>query len=106
MIGILKAIGSTSGQIRKIFLYNGVQLIVKGLIVGNTIGLGFAAVQYYFKLIPLDPKNYYMSYAPIEWNWMIVFLLNLLTLLLVGAVVFSVTVVIDRVKPIKAIRFD
>ena len=81
-------------------------MIFKGLIVGNAIAMGLAAIQYFFKVIPLDPKNYYMSYAPIDWNWAIVLVLNILTLVLVGTVVFVVTVVIDRVKPIKAIRFD
>src|SRR5690606_19899734 len=72
MIGILKALGAKNSQIRRIFVWNGVRIIGRGLLLGNVIGLGFGAIQYYSKLIKLDAENYYMSYVPIYWDWMIV----------------------------------
>jgi lipoprotein-releasing system permease protein len=106
MIGLLKALGATNAQIKKIFFYNGMLLILKGLLFGNIIGLGFCFVQYYFKIIPLDPQNYYMSTVPIEWNWPVFALLNLLTFVLVLLVLFIPMIVISNIKPIKAIKFD
>ena len=106
MIGILKAIGATNKQIRVIFMTNGLMLIAKGLFWGNLIGIGLGALQYYFKLFPLDPENYYMSYVPIEWNWTVILLLNLLTLFIVGMALLIPTYVISRISPIKSIRFD
>ncbi len=106
MIGILKAIGATNKQIRVIFMTNGLILIAKGLFWGNLIGIGLGALQYYFKLFPLDPENYYMSYVPIEWNWTVILLLNLLTLFIVGMALLIPTYVISRISPIKSIRFD
>ena len=106
MIGTLKALGATDGLIRKIFVYSGVKLIVVGLIAGNIGGLGLAALQYYFNIIPLDPTNYYMSYVPIEFDWLTIAGLNLLIFILVSLVLIIPTLFIARIQPIKAIRFD
>ena len=40
MIGMLKALGGGNKFIRSIFIFNGISLIVKGLLLGNFIGLG------------------------------------------------------------------
>lgn len=106
MIGILKALGASNGQIRKVFVFNGVNLILKGLVWGNLIGIGFGFLQYYFKIIPLDPENYYMSFVPIQWNWPMVLALNVLTFLMVSLVLIIPTMIISRIDPIKAIHFD
>ena len=106
MIGILKALGAKNRQIRSIFTYNGMLLIVKGMLIGNVVGIGFGLLQSYFKIIPLDPENYYMDFVPIQWDFLTIVLLNLLTFVVVGLVLGIPTVVILRIDPIKAIRFD
>lgn len=106
MIGTLKALGATNGLIRKIFIYNGMQMILKGLLIGNISGLGLAVIQWKFKLITLDPSNYYMSFVPIEFNFGVLLLLNLLVLGLVSAILILPTIFVARVEPIKAIKFD
>ncbi len=106
MIGILKAIGATDTQIRNIFIYNGMLMIVKGMAIGNLIGLGFGFLQSTFKIIPLDPVNYYMSFVPISWDWPVIIALNVLTFLTVSLVLLIPTIIIARVNPIKAIQFD
>ena len=106
MIGMLKALGASNGFIRSVFIYNGVNLILKGLVLGNLLGLGLCFIQYKFKLIELNPRDYYMSVVPISWHWEIVILLNLITLGLVTLIMLLPTMAIARITPIKAIRFD
>lgn len=106
MIGMLKALGASNGFIRSVFIYNGVNLILKGLFLGNILGLGLCFIQYKFKLIELNPRDYYMSFVPISWHWEIILLLNLLTLGLVTLILLLPTMAIARITPIKAIRFD
>ena len=106
MIGMLKALGAGNQFIRKIFIYSGVNLIVKGLLFGNLLGLGLCFLQYQFKLVKLNPHDYYMSFVPISWEWDIVIILNICTLLIVSIVLLLPTMVIARINPIKAIRFD
>ena len=106
MIGIFKALGATDSQVKRIFTLNGMFLIIKGLLIGNLIGIGFGVIQYYFQIIPLDPENYYMSYVPIFWDWKIIVGLNVMTFLLVNLTLFVPTMIVSRIKPVKAIRFS
>ena len=106
MIGMLKAMGASNGLVRSVFIYNGVNLILKGLLLGNIFGLGLCFIQDKFKLIELNPRDYYMSFVPISWHWEIVLILNFITLGLVTLILLLPTMAISRITPIKAIRFD
>ena len=106
MIGVLKAVGATDAQIRQVFYFRGLKLTIKGLVWGNAIGLGFCAIQYYFKIIPLDPENYYMDRVPISWNAGIIIGLNVITLLLTMMAILIPTAMVSRINPVKAIKFD
>lgn len=106
MIGTLKALGAHNKQIRKIFVYNGMRLIIKGLLIGNFIGIGFGFIQDRFNVLGLDSETYYMEYVPIHWNWTIIILLNCLIFLIVSVVLMLPTMIISRISPIKSIRFD
>ena len=106
MIGLLKAMGAQDRLIQSVFVYNGINLIVKGLVYGNVIGLGLCYMQDTFKFITLDPHNYYMDYVPIGWNWEMVILLNVAVFVVVTLVLLLPTAIVTRINPIKAIRFD
>lgn len=106
MIGILKAVGAQDRFIRSVFVYRGINLIIKGLLFGNVVGLGLCYLQDRFKIITLNAQDYYMSEVPISWHWEIVLLLNALTFVVVTAILLLPTMIISRINPIKAIRFD
>ncbi|MDH5599629.1 MAG: FtsX-like permease family protein, partial [Cyclobacteriaceae bacterium] len=106
MIGTLKALGSDNKLIRRIFSFSGMQLLVRGLIIGNVVGLGVCFLQDYFEIITLNPKDYYMSVVPIGWNWLTVLLLNVLTFITVFFILTLPAALIARVQPIKAIKFN
>ena len=106
MIGSFKAFGATNSLIRRIFTYNGLRLVLRGLVIGNLIALVFGVIQYYFQIIPLNPETYYMDHVPIDWNWSTTLGINILTLGIVGVVLILPTALISRISPVKAIRFD
>lgn len=106
MIGMLKAMGAKHELIRKIFVYNGMLLIGKGMLIGNLITFVLAGLQYYFKIIPLDPKNYYMEFVPILWDFQIIIFVNILTFLVVSLTLAIPTMIVTRINPIEAIRFN
>jgi lipoprotein-releasing system permease protein len=106
MIGLLKALGARDLQIRKIFFWNGMRILGRGLLIGNSLGLGIGVLQYYFHLIPLNPESYYMSYVPIDWNWPVFIGLNIGITILTALVLWIPVIVISRVNPIQSIRFD
>jgi len=106
MIGILKALGARDRLITRVFMYNGTLITLKGMLWGNAIGIGLGMLQYYFKIIPLDPENYYMSYVPIHWDFWTIAILNLSLFTAVHLVLLIPAGIIARVNPVKAIRFD
>lgn len=105
MIGVLKALGATDNMVRRLFLINGFNIIVRGVFWGNLIGLGFCALQYYFHLIPLDAANYYMNHVPIKWDWTAIILVNMICFVTVTIILFIPLVIIPRISPLKAIKF-
>lgn len=106
MIGILKALGANNWHIRKIFLYNASYLIIRGLVIGNTIAIGLLLIQKYFGLIKLNPENYYVNVAPVDINPIHILLLNLGTILICFLVLLIPSYIITKISPVKAIRFD
>ena len=106
MIGVLKALGSSNWTIRKVFLYNASYLIGLGLFWGNLIGLGLLFAQKYFKLFPLNPDTYYVSEAPVYIHWDYILMLNIGTFLACLLMLLVPSVIISKISPVKAIRFD
>ena len=106
MIGILKSLGMNNWSIRKIFIYNAGYIIFFGLIFGNILGLGVAFLQKHFQFIKLDEANYYLSTAPIEINWWTVLLLNIATLVVTLIFLVIPTMLVTRITPVKALRFE
>lgn len=106
MIGILKALGADNTAIRKVFLSFSVFLITRGMGWGNIIGLSVCALQYFFRLVKLDPSTYYVDFVPIEFNWGIYLLLNVCTLIVSVLMLVGPSYLISRIHPAKSIRFE
>jgi lipoprotein-releasing system permease protein len=106
MIGILKALGANNWTVRKIFLYNALHIILRGLLWGNVIAITLMLIQQQFGIIKLNPENYYVSEAPVYFNWFYIILLNLGTILVSLIVLLIPSYIITKISPVKAIRFD
>jgi lipoprotein-releasing system permease protein len=105
MIGILKTLGASDGQIRRIMLWNNLRMVGLGVFWGNLIGIGLCTLQRHYKPISLNPTYYYTNYVPIAWDWGVILGLNLLTLVVVTTVLLVSIALIVRLRPIRAIRF-
>ncbi len=105
MIGLLKALGSPNSLLRRMFVVVGLNIVVWGLLIGNAVGLGLCWLQYRYKLIPLDAKNYYMTYVPIVWDWAVIGLVNLTIVALIAIALWVPTLIVNRIDPIKALVF-
>ena len=106
MIGILKALGNNNWSIRKIFLYNAAYLIGVGLFWGNLIGIGLLLIQKYFGVITLDPETYYVNQAPVYLDFTHILLINIGTLVLCLLMLIVPSVIVSKISPVKAIKFD
>lgn len=106
MIGILKTLGATDRIILGIFLWHNLKVIGKGMLWGNVLGLGAAALQTYSKVIQLNPTYYYTTSLPIAWNWGTIIGINAVLFLLVMVVLLLSLLIIARYRPIKAVHFQ
>lgn len=106
MIGIFKAIGATDWSIRKIFLYNSLYLLVKGLFWGNLIALTILLIQKYTQIIPLDSKVYYLDTVPVSLNLYHILGVNLLTIIVCMVILIIPSYLISKINPVKAIKFN
>ena len=105
MIGVLKALGESSGRVRQIFLYYAAVITATGMFLGNLIGLGFCFLQDKYHLIRLNEADYYLAYAPIKINWFAVLGINLGTLAVTLIFLILPSLVITKIEPVRAIRF-
>ena len=55
-------------MIRKIFMFNSLYLLARGLLWGNLLAFVLLFVQYQFEIISLDETTYYMSSIPVSFN--------------------------------------
>jgi lipoprotein-releasing system permease protein len=106
MIGILKSLGANNWSIRKIFLYNSFYLIIRGLFLGNFIGIGMLFLQKYFGIVKLNPESYYVNEAPVYINFGYILVLNIGTVLICLFVLLIPSYIITKISPSKSMRFD
>ena len=105
-IGLLKALGSSNTRMRNTFLYYAAFIILRGLVIGNVIGLSLVLLQQHFGWVQLNPETYYVSTVPISLNWWYILLLNISTFIITLAALVVPSFIISRIQPAKAIKFD
>jgi lipoprotein-releasing system permease protein len=105
LVGLLKTLGSPNKQIRMVFFRVGLYMVRTGVLIGNVVGLAVCWLQYQFKLIPLDPANYYMDTVPIVFEWSTFAAINIITIVISVLILLIPTLIITRIQPIKALLF-
>ena len=105
-IGVMKAMGSTNSQLRRIFLYLSSMIVVRGLLLGNVLALFLMALQKWTGLVTLDPASYYISYVPVHFPWTSILIVNIVTFLVCVLSLVVPTLVISHISPAKSVRFE
>jgi lipoprotein-releasing system permease protein len=106
MIGLLKALGARNITIQKIFLINGAYLVLRGMALGNIIGLTLCFVQKKFGLIKLPQETYYVSQVPIYLNSFYIETLNLWTFSACMLMLILPSFIISRIVPVRTLKYS
>ena len=106
MVGLIKALGMSNVNVRKIFLLVSLKLVGKGLFWGNVIGIAACLLQHYFKIIKLDSSIYYVEYVAIDINWLYFLGLSIGTFITCFVMLLLPTLIITKLTPIKTLKFD
>ena len=106
MIGILKTLGAQNWSIRKIFIYQTLFLVGKGMLIGNIVGLTLCLLQKQFGLIGLDAENYYVDTVPISLSFTNWLLINIGVFATSALMLVGPTYIITKISPAETIRFE
>jgi len=104
MIGILKSIGANNNLIRKIFLYKGAEIVIKGLVYGNIIFFTLAFIQKKFNIIKLNSEDYYVDTLPFYIDSLYIIGLNFLFISISIFVLWFTFSIISKISPSKIIN--
>lgn len=106
LIGTLKALGANDQFVRRIFVYQALMLIGKGMLWGNVLGFGICALQYFTHVIPLEASSYYVSYVPMAFAWGWWLLLNIGTVLVSWLILLAPSAIVTQISPAKVMHFE
>ena len=105
-IGILKALGATNSQLRQTFLLIAAHLILKGVLWGNLLALTLSLVQRHYKVIKLNPANYFTDAVPIHFDLALWLGINVGTLVVILLMVIVPASLVSRIHPAERMRID
>jgi lipoprotein-releasing system permease protein len=105
-IGLLKALGSSNERIKKIFLYQSLFLILKGLLIGNVLGLALCFLQIKFQILKLDQASYFIDYVPVNLTLLILVATNIGSLFMIFIAMYLPTRIILKIDPVKTLRYN
>lgn len=104
MIGILKSLGMRDSSIHKIFLIKALYLVLGGMVIGNFIAFILIFIQFYYKVIPLDPVSYFVDHVPVFINWYKILLLNIGAIITIILLLMIPSLFISKISPEKTLR--
>ena len=100
MIGIMTSLGANESSLSKIFIYQGVNIILKGMIPGNIAFLITAIIQNKLKVIRLNPDDYYIDSIPFVIDLTYIVSLNFIFILITSVVLSLTFVSVTKFSPI------
>jgi lipoprotein-releasing system permease protein len=106
MIGVLKALGATNGTVQRIFMIDAAYMLGAGIFLGDLLGIGLGLLQQRFGIVRLPIESYYVSAVPVHLDPSLILVLNAGTLLICIAALTLPSLLVARIAPAKAIRFD
>ncbi|HTY11194.1 MAG TPA: ABC transporter permease [Bacteroidota bacterium] len=104
-IGILKSMGASDSDIKKIFLYEGMFIGLLGTMLGNVFAFAVCWAQQTFHFFALNSSIYFMTQVPILFHWENFALVSVIAFVLCVLAAYIPSAIAARLDPIRSIRF-
>lgn len=105
-IGLVRSMGATVGNVRRIFIYMAIRVAVTGLILGNVLMLAILWAQQKWHLLPLDAEAYYIDFVPVELNWAAFLMLNIVTVIVIYLSLILPSWFAAKISPAETMRYE
>ncbi|HVB98145.1 MAG TPA: ABC transporter permease [Candidatus Dormibacteraeota bacterium] len=105
-VAVLVAMGARRRQIRHVFVLQGLAIGVVGTVVGLIIGYSTAWAANAWKLIPLDPEIYSISYVPFHTSAMDAVWISAIALGVSAAATIYPAWSAARLNPVEILRYE
>jgi len=106
MVGLLQSLGAGNTSIQKIFLWYATYISVAGVALGCLLGLGICWAENQFHFLRMDEATYYVSYAPVAFNWLQIGAVIVGTILVCFFSLILPSFLVSKITPVKALRFQ
>lgn len=106
MVGILKSMGMQPFHIQQVFIYASMYIVLGGIALGTGLGLLLILIQNKWGFMKLDEATYYVKTVPMALAWDQILLINLVTAIACFILLFIPSIIVYKISPVKAIRFD
>lgn len=105
-IGILKTIGMNSGDIRRIFTYEGLIIGTLGTFLGALSGVILCGLLKRYQFIKLPSDIYYIDRLPVAIDWTDISLIVLAAMFITVVSTIYPAVKAAKLKPVEALRYE
>lgn len=90
MIGIISSMGADNKLLGRVFVYQGIDILLKGIIPGNILFIIVSFVQNNYNILKLNPNDYYVDSIPFIVDPLYIISLNLI-FAAIGIIILFVT---------------
>ncbi len=90
MIGIMSSMGANNKLLGKVFVYQGIDILLKGIIPGNILFIIVSFIQNNYNILKLNPNDYYVESIPFIVDPLYIISLNLI-FAAIGIIILFVT---------------
>ena len=90
MIGIMSSMGADNKLLGKVFVYQGIDILFKGIIPGNILFIIVSFLQNNYNILKLNPNDYYVDSIPFIVDPIYIISLNLI-FAAIGIIILFVT---------------
>ena len=104
LIGMMKIFGAPYKKIQKIFFLVTLNIIFRGLIIGNIVGLIMIFLQYKFNLIKLDPINYFVKEVPVYISFPNIIFVNFIIIFFSIIAFWIPMIIISKMEIVKVLK--
>lgn len=105
-IGIFKSLGMRNADIARSFLLSAGRSAAVGMLAGNLLAVILCAVQEHFRLLKLNPENYFIGFVPVNLDYSALLACDLIAFAAIMLILVIPCAYISRIEPAASMKSD